>query len=336
MCRHSHYRIGVLFEVTVIGAAVVLVLITLGSIRQLVCLRFHAWILFLGALALQITLGVITLPDHRIETVGFGLVMASYTLLLAFSFSNRQIRGMGVVTVGIAMNALVIGLNQGMPTKDPGRIDANGKTVSAITADATRRPQRDSDLLVALGDTIVLNGPYDQIISFGDLIIAVGLCDIAFWGSRRTKKPRRRTQRREPEVSTAPQPVMQRKLQHPPNPARPTQARPAQQPQPARAPQRRPPRRVPAGPNGAENPRLRGPAPQPRQPRQPQPRQPQPRQAESLKAQESGASPIPPMVTQPPPVFRPSQSRAASMSSPPGSKAQPPWSKASSNPARSD
>ncbi len=39
-----------------------------------------------------------------------------------------------------------------------------------------------------LADIIVLNGPFDAVISFGDLILAVGLCDVTFWASRKPKR----------------------------------------------------------------------------------------------------------------------------------------------------
>ncbi len=47
------------------------------------------------------------------------------------------------------------------------------------------RPEKPDDVLVVLGDYIVLGSPVDASISFGDLVIAVGLIDLTFRASRR-------------------------------------------------------------------------------------------------------------------------------------------------------
>jgi hypothetical protein len=119
--------------------------------------------------------------------VGFGIVMFSYVLILAFCFMNIGIRGIGVITIGVAMNALVIGLNQGMPTRDQSITTASGRHIrKPIEADVKHRPERSSDLLPFLSDIIWVNSPFDhEALSFGDLIIAVGICEFAYFASRR-------------------------------------------------------------------------------------------------------------------------------------------------------
>ena len=74
---------------------------------------------------------------------------------------------MGVITVGIAMNAFVIALNQGMPYRVPEGV----KPETTVK----HRPEKPDDMLPQLGDYIVLGSPVDASISFGDLVIAVGL-----------------------------------------------------------------------------------------------------------------------------------------------------------------
>ena len=54
-------------------------------------------------------------------------------------------------------------------------------------------PQQPDDKLRVLSDIIVLNGPYDTVLSFGDLILAVGVCDVAYHASRKRKVRRRVT-----------------------------------------------------------------------------------------------------------------------------------------------
>ena len=54
-------------------------------------------------------------------------------------------------------------------------------------------PQQPDDKLRVLSDIIVLKEPYDTVLSFGDLILAVGLCDVAYHASRKRKVRRRVT-----------------------------------------------------------------------------------------------------------------------------------------------
>jgi hypothetical protein len=51
------------------------------------------------------------------------------------------------------------------------------------------RPTRDSDIAVVLSDQIVFGDPVDAAISVGDVVLAVGIVELAYVGSRR---PRRR------------------------------------------------------------------------------------------------------------------------------------------------
>jgi hypothetical protein len=91
---------------------------------------------------------------------------------------------MGVITIGIAMNAFVIALNQGMPYRVP-----EGETIDVTVK---HRPEKPDDTLVVLGDYIMLGSPVNASISFGDLVIGVGLVDLTFRASRRPRRSRSR------------------------------------------------------------------------------------------------------------------------------------------------
>jgi hypothetical protein len=140
----------------------------------------------LAGLAIQIVLEWYTLPKDHWHDYGFGLLVASYVLILGFCCKNLVLRGMGVVIIGIACNFLVIILNQGMPVKIP----AEWKNQTWAQATVKHHPQQPDDKLRFLSDIIVLKEPYDTVLSFGDLILAVGLCDIAYNASRKPKKRR--------------------------------------------------------------------------------------------------------------------------------------------------
>jgi len=168
-----------------IGAAAVIVIATWGDFRELTRLRITGiWLLFTG-LAIQIALEFVEFDTDQIETVGYGLLMVSYAFILAFCFANLNIRGFGLIAIGIGLNALVIGLNQGMPTLNIGN-DVHGNRIEKrVEQTVKHRPKSDDDLLGFLGDEIAFPKPFDTVVSFGDLIMAVGICELAYFGTRR-------------------------------------------------------------------------------------------------------------------------------------------------------
>ena len=168
-----------------LGVALVVVIVTRGDLREIVRLRVSGVWLLLAGLAIQIALEFIEFDRAQAETVGYGLLMVSYALILAFCFANLNIRGFGVIAVGIGLNALVIGLNQGMPTVAIGN-DAQGNRIEKpVEQTVKHRPEGDDDLLGFLGDRILLPEPFDTVVSFGDLIMAVRICELAYTGTRR-------------------------------------------------------------------------------------------------------------------------------------------------------
>ncbi len=176
-----------LVYVIAIAIAILIVPLTGGQFRQLGRIRVRRlWLLFAG-LGLQILVEVINLPKARYDDVGLAILLASYVFIIGFGLSNLLLTGMGVITVGIAMNAFVIALNQGMPYRVP----------SGVKAETTvkHRPEKPDDVLPQLGDHIALGSPFDASISFGDLVIVVGLIDLTFRASRR---PRRSSRVRNP------------------------------------------------------------------------------------------------------------------------------------------
>jgi Family of unknown function (DUF5317) len=182
-----------------VAAAALIVIVTWGDVRELGRLRIAGvWLLFVG-LAIQIALEFIDFSNDELDTIGYGLLMVSYAFILSFCFANISIRGFGVISVGIALNALVIGLNQGMPTVGIGN-DKNGNRVEEpVERTVKHRQETDDDLLGFLGDKIVLPEPFDTVVSFGDLIMSVGICELAYYGTRRK---RRRGTRRASQASS--------------------------------------------------------------------------------------------------------------------------------------
>lgn len=171
------------------GIAIAIVLVTRGSLRQLLRLRIHSIWMAILALGIQIALEFVDVPKDRVDDLGFGLLMGSYALLLAFCFANAWVPAMWIIALGIALNAAVIGLNQGMPTRDREVTTASGRTVEKpIERTVKHRPESGDDLLPFLGDQIVIPEPVDEVISAGDIVLAFGIVAVCYLGSR----PRRR------------------------------------------------------------------------------------------------------------------------------------------------
>ncbi len=179
-------------------AAMLVPLLTRGSYARLARTPWYWTPLLFAGLAIQVVLEYVTLPRAHWHDVGYGLLVASYVLILGFCARNFVLKGIGIVMIGIACNALVIALNQGMPVKIPPKWQHQRWAEPTVK----HHPQQHDDKLVFLSDTIVLEHPYDAVLSFGDLILAVGLCDVAYNASRR-RRPRHAAGRTEPEPVAA-------------------------------------------------------------------------------------------------------------------------------------
>ena len=176
--------------VLTVGAAVLVVLITRGSWSRLISLPIQGSLLFFTGVFLQAALERVEFAPNRIETTGYGLLMLSYAVLLAFCLVNLPLRGMGVIAIGIAMNILVIGLNVGMPTRPIGLDDQGRRIEKPIEQSVKHRPESPDDLLGFLGDKILLPSPLDTLISIGDIVLLVGVCELAYFGSHGRKRRR--------------------------------------------------------------------------------------------------------------------------------------------------
>lgn len=166
------------FFIVVLAGALGVALLTGGSLRRVLETRLRStWALF-TALAIQVALDLFWSGPSGVSHF---LLVVSYLLLLGFCVANLALKGMSVVTFGIALNALVITVNGGMPIRtDPGYPET-----------VKHHAERPSDSLTFLGDIIVLP-PLNQALSFGDLIMLVGLADVLVHRSRTEPTPQRR------------------------------------------------------------------------------------------------------------------------------------------------
>lgn len=166
-----------------VAIALLLPLLTGGSYTRLVMTNWRWSALLFGGLGLQLALEFLPIPESRWNDLGFSLLVASYALILAFCARNLLLRGMAIVLIGVACNTAVIVVNRGMPVDVP----PDWLSKSWVEPTIKHHPQDGDDQLMFLADIIVLRSPFDSALSFGDLIIAVGLCDLTFHASRKRK-----------------------------------------------------------------------------------------------------------------------------------------------------
>jgi hypothetical protein len=167
-----------------VAVALVLPLLTGGSYTRLVMTNWRWSALLFCGLGLQLALEFLPIPESRWNDLGYGLLVASYVCIAAFCARNLLLRGMAIVLIGVACNATAITVNRGMPVDVP----PDWLAKSWVEPTIKHHPQDSDDRLMFLGDIIVLRAPFDAAISFGDLIIAVGLCDVTFHASRKRRR----------------------------------------------------------------------------------------------------------------------------------------------------
>jgi hypothetical protein len=192
MCAGSNPAEGaVTFLLATLLLAIVVVVVTRGSFIELAQLSVRWPVLLFAALGVQILLDVVSFPHERVDDLGFGLLVASYVALLVFCAANLRVTGVAIIGVGIALNAVVIVLNQGMPTRPHERTNRSGQQIEVpIERDVKHRPEEPDDHLRFLSDQIVPPDPINEVISIGDLVVGAGVVVLCYAGSRRSN-PRR-------------------------------------------------------------------------------------------------------------------------------------------------
>jgi hypothetical protein len=169
------------FLFVTLALALGLALVTGGSLRSIAATEVRHPSILAAAVGIQVALEVLHPTSGTAGHLASALLVVSYVFLLLFCVANLRLRGLAVVAVGIALNGAVITLNRGMPVRAP------EGTVETTTKHHAERP---SDRLTPLSD-IILVPALRQSMSFGDLILLVGLVDVLFHCSRNPATRRR-------------------------------------------------------------------------------------------------------------------------------------------------
>lgn len=147
-------------------------------------LRIRAWWLLLAGLALQVVAAEVSGDG------GLVVLLVSFGVLLAFAAANIHLTGMGVLAIGLCLNVLPIALNDGMPVRGAALVRAGLAApgeLGRINLNGHRHIERRSDRLIVLDDRLPLRLT-SQVLSFGDLVITVGVADVVAHLARRRRR----------------------------------------------------------------------------------------------------------------------------------------------------
>ncbi len=151
-----------------------------GSLRSLAEIRLRWWPLAVIGLAFQLA-PVPALKGQADHWLGVGLLIASYVALLGFVIVNARLPGFALISVGFALNVLVISLNGGMPVSGHALAEAYGPSYGTVVTElrasggAKHHLERSDDVLVPLTDVIALGSPVHLVMSVGDVLFFLGV-----------------------------------------------------------------------------------------------------------------------------------------------------------------
>jgi hypothetical protein len=181
----------VLALLTVVGAGVA-ALIVGGRLRAFTDLDVHGLWFVVAAIAAQLIGGWVSsgTDDSGYYIAGLAISAACG---LAFCLRNLQLSGVPLVTIGLALNALVVGLNSAMPVSIFAASRANVSLTNIATgADPRHTIAGYGSTWRGLGDVIPVPLPVvPEVASPGDVLIAAGLAEfVVIAMTRRPSRPR--------------------------------------------------------------------------------------------------------------------------------------------------
>lgn len=130
-------------------------------------------VVLIGLLIVQF----VPISRSQYDSVGFAILVGIYCFLIAFCAVNLQIKGMWLALSGIALNALVVTLNKGMPVSSSGGY--------VVSESIKHQASTANDILPWLSDIITLNF-MNIAISIGDILVGIGLVYVFIANSRTT------------------------------------------------------------------------------------------------------------------------------------------------------
>jgi hypothetical protein len=163
----------------VLAVAVVIGYLSGGRLRRLATLHLRLpWLAALG-LALQLIEPPRPWP--------FALLVISFIVLAIFAVANARTTGFPLIVAGLALNALVISVDRGMPVTREA-IVASGQEEQldsfAARPGTKHHLARQDDRLLFLADAIAVPPPIGEVVSVGDLLAYGGAAIVVIAGMR--------------------------------------------------------------------------------------------------------------------------------------------------------
>jgi Family of unknown function (DUF5317) len=143
-----------------------------GSFRNLADVQIRFWPAIPAAVLLQ----VIPLPNMEGQlgqVVPVGMLLLSLVILLLVAVANWRLYGFVIIAVGVLMNFVVIGANQGMPVSRDAVMAAGGADrIDELPREPGSRHHLagEEDRLMFLSDVIGIRPPFGVVVSVGDLL----------------------------------------------------------------------------------------------------------------------------------------------------------------------
>ncbi|HZD22814.1 MAG TPA: DUF5317 domain-containing protein [Acidimicrobiia bacterium] len=184
----------------VIFVSLAIALLRGGRLVNLGDIELRAWWLLFVALGLQF--GTRFLPDDdELAWLGVSMVLFSFVLLMIMVILNWSKPGMGITGLGVLMNFIVIAVNGGMPVLSGAAEAASGFAVSTPDLSGTFKHVAldQSSSLTFLADVIPLRlAGIGEVISLGDIFLALGLGVFLEYELRRPRRYFRKGARAQP------------------------------------------------------------------------------------------------------------------------------------------
>ena len=175
-----------------------------GRLVNLGDIELKGWWLLILAFGLQAATGWL---GEDSDTAGLVMILISFALLMVLVGLNRSKPGMWIAGIGVLMNFTVIAINGGMPVLAGAAEVASGFTVSNpdLTGTFKHVPLDSSSRLTFFADVVPLRiVGIGEVISLGDIFLALGLGVFLESELRRPRRWFKRGARAQPRSATRP------------------------------------------------------------------------------------------------------------------------------------
>ena len=162
------------FTAVAVVVGLALGLLTGGKLECLGERRFRLTGLLVAGIVVQVLSGWVD------GSAAVAVVIVSYVLLIAFCAANVLLVGMALVLLGLTLNFTTIAVNGGMPVRRSAVVAAGiaeWDELDSLDIHEKRHLERPDDDLMVISDIIPVP-VLGEVLSFGDLIMSVGVADV--------------------------------------------------------------------------------------------------------------------------------------------------------------